>query len=76
MALSLTEVEEHARRLSAEERARLAEILLESVREAPMAEIEAAWRQEIEARIAAYERGESITYAAEDVFAEARLLDG
>lgn len=32
----------------------------------------AAWAQEIERRVAAYDRGEIPSYAAEDVFAEAR----
>ena len=38
------------------------------------AEIEAAWDEEISAPVAAFDRGESQTYAAEDVFAEARRL--
>ena len=37
-------------------------------------EIEAAWNKEIEARVAAYDRGERLTYAAEDVMAEAYRL--
>src|ERR671919_683559 len=52
----------------------LAEILLESLHEAPLSEIDAAWRHEIEERVAAYDRGEIQTYAAEDVFAEARRM--
>jgi putative addiction module component (TIGR02574 family) len=60
--------------LTPEERARLVEVLLESLREAPSAEIEAAWDREIEQRIAAYDRGEVQTFSAEDVFAEARRL--
>ena len=32
------------------------------------------WAKEIERRVAAYERGEVETFAAEDVFAEARRL--
>jgi putative addiction module component (TIGR02574 family) len=74
MAVTLAEIEEQARQLSAEDRARLAEILLESLQDGPSAEIEAAWNTEIEARVAAFDRGESQTYAAEDVFAEARRL--
>lgn len=72
MSVTLAEVEEQARKLSPEERARLAEALLDSLREAPLAEIQAAWEREIEERVAAYERGEVQTYSAEDVFAEAR----
>jgi len=74
MAVTLAEIEEQARQLSAEDRARLAEILLESLQDGPSAEIEAAWNTEIEARVAAFDRGESQTHAAADVFAEARRL--
>jgi putative addiction module component (TIGR02574 family) len=74
MSITLAEVEEQARKLSPEERARLAETLLESLRMAPLAEIEEAWALEVEGRVAAYDRGEVQTYAAEDVFAEARRI--
>jgi putative addiction module component (TIGR02574 family) len=74
MAASLKDLELQARHLSAEDRARLAEVLLESLREPPLPEIEAAWDREISERVAAYERGEVTVYAAEDVFAEARRL--
>jgi putative addiction module component (TIGR02574 family) len=74
MSMTLTELEAQARKLPPEERARLAEAMLESLQEAPSAEIEAAWDREIEARMAAYERGESKTFPAEEVFAEARRL--
>ena len=52
----------------------LAEVLLESLRDSAMAEVEVEWQQEIERRVAAYDRGEVQTYLAEDVFAEARRL--
>lgn len=74
MSTTLEELEQQARSLSAEERARLAEMLLESLREAPLAEIEAEWEREIGERAAAYDRGELQTFAAEDVLAEARRL--
>jgi putative addiction module component (TIGR02574 family) len=70
----LKELEKQAKALTAEERARLAEVLLESLQDAPIAEIEAAWDREIEQRVAAYERGELQTISAEEVFAEARRL--
>jgi putative addiction module component (TIGR02574 family) len=57
-----------------EERAHLAEVLLESLRGSPLSEIETEWEREIEKRVAAFERGELQTYPAEDVFAEARLM--
>lgn len=74
MSITLAEVEEQARKLAPEDRARLAEALLESLQSAPLAELQAAWGREIEERVAAYERGESEAFSAEDVFAEARRL--
>ena len=72
MSESLAELEQQARALSPDDRARLAEVLLESLQETPLSEVEAAWNREIEERIAAYDRGEVQAYPAEDVFAEAR----
>lgn len=65
---------EQARALPADERSRLVDLLLESLLESPLAEIEAAWEKEIERRVAAHERGEVETFAAEEVFAEARRV--
>jgi putative addiction module component (TIGR02574 family) len=74
MSDALKELEKKAKSLTADERAQLAEFLLESIQEPPVAEIEAAWDREIEERAAAYDRGELQTISAEDVFAEARRL--
>jgi putative addiction module component (TIGR02574 family) len=74
MSELLLELSARARDLLPEERARLAEILLESLEDAVTLELGADWEGEIARRVASYERGESITYAAEDVFAEARRL--
>jgi len=74
MASSLKDVEQMARALAPEERAQLAEALLASLQVPPLSDIETLWDREIEARVAAYDRGETQTYAAEDVFAEARRL--
>ena len=73
MSASLKQIEDQARALTAEERAKLAESMLESLH-SPLADIEAAWAQEIEQRVAAFDRGEIPAYPAEDVFAEARRL--
>ena len=70
----VAELAERGRSLVPEDRSRLVELLLESLHEAPTAEIDAAWSAEIVRRVAAYERGEVETYAAEDVFAEARRI--
>jgi len=74
MASSLKDVEKMARALAPEERAQLAEALLASLQIPPLSDIETLWDREIEARVAAHDRGETQTYAAEDVFAEARRL--
>lgn len=71
MSASFKQIEEQARSLSAEERAKLAESMLESLRE-PLSEVASAWAEEIERRVEAFDRGEIFAYAAEDVFAEAR----
>lgn len=73
MSASLKQIEEQARALSAEDRARLAESMLESLH-VPVSEVEAAWAEEIERRVAAFDRGEIPSYSAEDVFGEARRL--
>jgi putative addiction module component (TIGR02574 family) len=70
----VAELAERARGLPADERSRLVDLLLESLREAPLAEIESAWTKEIERRVRAHARGEVDTFAAEDVFAEARRI--
>ena len=70
----LLELSARAKTLSPEERAQFAEILLESLEDAVPAELGADWEREIAKRVAAYDRGEATTYAAEDVFAEARRI--
>jgi len=74
MRNTLADLEKQARQLSLEERAQLALALLDSLEPLEEGEIEEAWRAEIEARLAAYDRGEISAIPAEDVFAEARRL--
>jgi putative addiction module component (TIGR02574 family) len=74
MSSLLAELSTRARLLSPEERAQLAEGLLESLQEWASPEIEAAWDTEILKRIGEYERGEAVLSPATDVFAEARRL--
>lgn len=76
MAHTYTELEREARLLTPDERAQLADAMLDSLREARLAEIEAAWAVEIERRVAAYEQGDAKFVPAEDVFAKARLITG
>ena len=40
----------------------------------PLSDIEAKWAREIEDRVAVFDRDETKTYAAEDVFAETQAL--
>jgi putative addiction module component (TIGR02574 family) len=70
---SLEQLEEQAKKLSAEDRAKLAQALLESLHPR-VAEVAATWEGEISRRVAAFDRGEIPAYAAEDVFAEGRRL--
>ena len=60
--------------LAPEDRARLAERLLDSLHEPSSPDIEATWNAEIERRVAAYKRGEVEVFEAEEVFAEARRI--
>ncbi len=76
MSQNYSEIEKSARLLSPEERARLAEAMTESLRDAMPAEIAAAWKAEIKRRVEAYERGEATLVPAEDVFAKARKISG
>lgn len=70
----LAELSARPRQLPPEERAQLAEGLLESLQEWSSPEIEVAWDAEILKRIGEYERGEAALSPAVDVFAEARRL--
>ena len=69
----VAELAERSRAFAIEDRSRLVELILETLHEPPLSEIE-AWDKEIERRVAAYERGEVETYSAEDVFAEAQRI--
>ncbi|MEW6139771.1 MAG: addiction module protein [Thermodesulfobacteriota bacterium] len=74
MSPAFHEIEEQAKSLPPEERPRLAVSLLESLRLEGTAELEAAWEQEIEARVAAFRRGEEGLIDGETVLAELRQI--
>jgi putative addiction module component (TIGR02574 family) len=74
MADQLAELVELGRALSLQDRTRLVELLRETLDEPVDPKVEDAWRQEIRARTAAYERGEATLYDADDVIAEASRL--
>ena len=70
----VSELAERGKELAPEERSRLVDMLLVSLHEAPVAEVEAAWDQEVERRLAAYDRGEVQSIDGEEVLAKARRL--
>ena len=74
MASSLLEIEQQASQLTPGDRAKLAEFLLDSLQDPVIAEVEQAWEKEITLRVAAYEKGDTSTFPAETVFAQAQLL--
>jgi len=74
MSILLAELEQQACTLLPDERAHLVEVLLASLRAPLSSEIEKAWGQEVERRVAAFDRGDLQTYSAEDVFADARRM--
>ena len=74
MSALLDELSKKARTLALEERAQLAQELLESLEQDGDPEAQAAWDAEIASRIAKYERGEAKLVPAEEVFAAARRL--
>lgn len=74
MSALLDELSRKARTLTVEERAQLAQELLESLEQDADPEVQAVWEAEIASRIAKYERGEASLIPAEEVFAAARRL--
>ncbi len=72
MSTSLLEIEQPASLLPPDDRAKLAESLLESLREQTSSDIEQAWEREITHRVSAFEAGEVLTIPAQDVFDEAK----
>ncbi len=73
MSASLEKVEVEAKSLSASDRARLVQTILESLH-TDNPEVAEAWANEIGQRVDAFDRGELSTHSAEDVFAEARRV--
>ena len=74
MSTLLDELSKKAQALTVEERAQLAQELLESVERDADPDVQAAWEAEIAGRVAKYERGEAKLIPAEEVFAAARRL--
>ena len=74
MSTLVEELSVRAKTLSAQDRARLVEELLDSLQGEPDTEVENAWDREIERRVAEIESGAVKLIAAEEVHAEARRL--
>jgi putative addiction module component (TIGR02574 family) len=74
MSALLDELSCKAKELALDERALLAQQLMESVEQETDPDVQAAWESEIEfaSRIARYERGEAKLIPAADVFEAAR----
>ena len=70
------ELAEQGKALAPEDRSRLVDMLLVSLHEHPVAQIEAAWDEEAERRLEAYDRGELQAIDGEEVLAQARSLAG
>ena len=72
----VTELALRGKALLPEDRSRLVDILLESLHEPAIAEVEAVWEVEIERRLAEYDRGETNRIDADVVFVKARSIAG
>ena len=74
MSTLVEELSARAETLSAEDRARLVEELLDSLQGESDPEADSAWDREIERRVAEIESGAVKLVSAEEVHAEARRL--
>ena len=68
----VTEIAQRGKALLPQDRSRLVDLLLESLHEPAIAEVEAAW--ELERRLAEHDRGEVNSIDADEVFAKARSI--
>ena len=70
----VTELAQRGKALLPEDRSRLVDILLESLHEPAIAEVEAVWELEIERCLAEHDRGEANSIDGDEVFAKARSI--
>ncbi len=70
--MSFDELVAEVKKLSLEERAALAKVIVESLGELSEAEIEALWVQEAERRLDELEQGQATEVSAEEVLRRAR----
>jgi len=64
------ELAQRGKALLPKERSRLVDILLESLHEPAIAEVEATWEVEIERHLAEHDHGEAESIDADEVFAK------
>lgn len=74
MSALLDEPSKMARTLAQEERAQLAQELMESIDQESDPEVAQVWETEIASRVARYERGQGKLIPASEVFEAARRL--
>ena len=71
---TVAELAAKAAALAPEDRSRLIDLLLVSLHEGPLADVEAAWDDEVERRLSAHDRGEIQSLDGEQVLAEASRI--
>jgi putative addiction module component (TIGR02574 family) len=70
----VTELAQRGKALLPKDRSPLVDILLESLHEPTIAEVEAAWELEIGRRLDEHDRGGANSIDADEVFAKARSI--
>lgn len=70
----VVELAKQGKALAPQDRSRLVDLLLVSLHEDPVGQIETAWDDEAERRLKAYDRGEIQAIDGEQVLANARAL--
>ena len=70
----VVELAEQGKALAPEDRSRLVDLLLVSLHEDPLGQIELAWDEEAERRLAAYDGGQVQAIDGEEVLAKAHAL--
>ena len=71
---TVAELAAKAAALAPEDRSRLIDLLLGSLHERPLSDVEAAWDEEVERRLSAHDRGEIQSLDGEQVLAEASRI--
>lgn len=70
----VAEIAALSRALSVHERIRLLTLLLQSLREDALGDVDAAWVEEIERRVASHERGDGELFEVDDVMNDAARI--